>query len=152
MEKFGSIVEILRFAVEREQESVDFYTELAEKVDNDDMKQVFVEFAAEEKRHRQKLEQIQASGEVNGMNERVADLKIGDYLVEIDPEEDPLDYQNALIIAMKKEKKAFLLYSDLAEKAQDGAVAELFLQLAQEEAKHKLRFEVEYDERILTDN
>ena len=29
---------------------------------------------------------------------------------------------------------------------------ELFLSLAQEEAKHKLRFEIEYDDMILTEN
>src|SRR6056297_1847528 len=80
MENFGSIDEILQFAVEREQESIDFYNYLAAQVESDDMKQVFEEFAAEEQRHREKLEQIRANGEIDGMNERVSDLKIGDYL------------------------------------------------------------------------
>lgn len=152
MERFGSVEEILQFAIAREQESADFYTQLAEQVGGVDMRRVFLDFAAEEVRHREKLEKIQSEGSIRGMNERVADLKIGDYLVEIDPDKDPLDYQNSLIIAMKKEKKAFMLYSELAEQAEDGAVAELFLELAQEEAKHKLRFEIEYDEHILTEN
>ena len=53
---------------------------------------------------------------------------------------------------MKKEKAAFRLYSDLAAKTDDANRKETMLGLAQEEAKHKLRFEVEYDEFVLTEN
>jgi len=53
---------------------------------------------------------------------------------------------------MKREKAAFKLYSDLAEQVGDQQTKDLFLSLAEEEAKHKLRFEVEYDEVILKDN
>ena len=53
---------------------------------------------------------------------------------------------------MKQEKAAFKLYSDLAEAAEDEGVRNTFLALAQEEAKHKLRFETEYDEHILSGN
>jgi rubrerythrin len=61
-------------------------------------------------------------------------------------------YQNALILAMKKEKAAFQLYTDLASQTDDAEVKQIFEGLAQEEAKHKLRFEVEYDDMILTEN
>ena len=44
----------------------------------------------------------------------VQDLKIGDYVVEVDTSRDDLTYQEALIVAMKEEKAAFKLYSDLA--------------------------------------
>ena len=63
-----------------------------------------------------------------------------------------MDYQQALVVAMQKEKMAFKMYSDLAETVDDENVKNVFLSLAQEEAKHKLRFEVEYDEHVLTDN
>jgi rubrerythrin len=62
------------------------------------------------------------------------------------------DYQGALILAMKREKAAFRLYSDLAARTEDAELKDLLLGLAQEEAKHKLRFEVEYDDKILTEN
>ena len=81
----------------------------------------------------------------------VLDLKMADYLVAGEVSGD-MDYQQALIMAMKKEKAAFRLYSDLADRVADGALRTLFLGLAQEEAKHKLRFEVEYDDVILRDN
>ena len=85
-------------------------------------------------------------------DEKVQDLKIGDYLVEVDSSRDDLSYQDALIIAMKEEKAAFKLYSDIAARVEDPAAKEVFLMLAQEEAKHKLRFEIEYDEMILNEN
>jgi len=84
--------------------------------------------------------------------QKVADLKIGDYLVAVEPIEGELDYQKALIIAMKKEKAAFRLYTDLAGKVDDRGIRDLLLGLAQEEAKHKLRFEIEYDDMILAEN
>ena len=63
-----------------------------------------------------------------------------------------MDYQSALVLAMKREKAAFRLYTALAAKVDDEALRELFLRLAQEEAKHKLHFEIEYDEHVLTEN
>ena len=78
-------------------------------------------------------------------------LKMSDYHVDIIPKSD-MTYQDLLTIAMKKEKGAFKLYTDLANKISDPKIKEIFLGLAQEEAKHKLRFEIEYDEFILKDN
>jgi rubrerythrin len=53
---------------------------------------------------------------------------------------------------MKRERAAFNLYSDMAEKVQDSELKTVFVGLAKEEAKHKLFFESEYDERVLRDN
>ena len=55
-------------------------------------------------------------------------------------------------MAMKAEKAAFKLYNDLAEATDDENLRSVFLSLAQEEAKHKLRFEIEYDDRVFQDN
>ena len=63
-----------------------------------------------------------------------------------------MSYQDALTLAMKKEKAAFRMYTVLADKATDPVVKTLFLKLAQEESKHKLRFEIEYDDYILKEN
>lgn len=79
------------------------------------------------------------------------DLKLSDYLVDVEPEKG-MDYQKALVLAMKKEKKAFKMYTDLAASADDEGLEQTFLALAQEEAKHKLRFEIEYDNFVMTEN
>ena len=52
---------------------------------------------------------------------------------------------DVLAFAMKKEKTAYTLYSNLASIAQDEQLRDTLLKLAQEEANHKLRFELEYD-------
>ena len=69
----------------------------------------------------------------------------------LEPKTD-ISYQDALILAAKKEKAAFRLYTKLSDLAQDTELKQLFAALAQEEAKHKLRFEVEYDDFILEEN
>ena len=127
---------------------VSAYTELAEKVPHKSIKEVFLGFADKEKGHNAKLLGVKEGKLMLSAKKKILALKIGDYLVDVDPSED-FDYQKALIVAMKAEKAAFRLYKDLAEEADDPEMKELFLDLAQEEAKHKLRFEIEYDDEIL---
>jgi rubrerythrin len=115
------------------------------------MSQIFLEFAEEEKKHKAKLLAVKAGKQLAPAARKVADLNITDYLVDVEPGPE-LDYQGALIVAMKKEKAAFMLYNQLAALAPDAALRDLLTSLAQEEAKHKLRFEVEYDQVVLTDN
>ena len=134
-----------------EEKAAGFYADLASKTNLKHMKEVFLGFAEEEKGHKAKLLKIKQGKQMLPAEERVLDLKIGDYLAEIDLDSD-LDYQNALIVAMKAEKAAFKLYSDLASATDDAALKEALLGLAQEEAKHKLRFEIEYDDNVLKKN
>ena len=56
-----------------------------------------------------------------------------------------MSYVELLVVGMKKEEKSRKLYSDLASIAQKQELKDMFLKLAQEEAEHKLRFELEYD-------
>jgi hypothetical protein len=79
---------------------------------------------------------------------QVVDLRIADYLVDV-PASPNLDYRSALVLAMKKEKAAFKLYGYLAASTDDEHVRATFLALAQEEARHKLRFELEYDDLLV---
>ncbi len=151
MNEWQSIDEVLDFAMEREQESADFYNELAGTMERAYMKEVFEGFAREELGHKARVQAIKEGRLLARAGKQVVDLKIGDYLVADEPTAD-MDYQDALIVAMKKEKAAFRLYSDLASVADDANVESTFRTLAQEEAKHKLRFEVEYDEHFLTEN
>jgi len=150
MSNFGSVDEILDFAIKNEEEAYDFYMDLSSKMEFPAMKEVFLGFAKEEKGHKAKLLNIKEGKYMIGSREKVADLKIADYLVDVSPSED-LDYQKALIVAMKKEKAAFKMYMDLADRV-EGDLQKTFRALAQEEAKHKLRFELEYDDQIMKEN
>ncbi|MFH2095120.1 MAG: ferritin family protein [Bacteroidota bacterium] len=151
MKNFKNTDDILDFAISREQEAVDFYTRLAQKARNKEMKQVFTGFAAEETGHKKRLQSIKESRQFRFTGKEIQDLKMSDYLVDMEVTPD-MTYQNSLIVAMKREKAAFRLYMDLSDKITDGLLKNIFLSLAQEESKHKLRFELEYDEFILKEN
>jgi rubrerythrin len=151
MKQWNSAEEVFEFAIQSEIEAARFYRDLAAKVENPGMKDLFIQFAHEEEGHKSKLEHAQKTGEFHAATGKVRDLKIGDYMV--DPTVDStLDYPQALILAMKREKVAFRLYSDMAEATTDERLRNLLLTLALEEAKHKLRFEVEYDKKYLSEN
>jgi len=152
MKEFNSLDDILDFAINEEQMAADFYTDLAAKMQNQEMKEIFEQYALEEIGHRSKLEAIKKGKQYKVAEDKIVDLKIGDYLIDVDAEKTNITYQEALILAMKKEKAAFKLYNDLATITTDMASKKVFLMLAQEEAKHKLRFEIEYDNNILTEN
>ena len=151
MKEFTSITEILDFAIGEEQAAVDFYLQLAAQSKNKQTKKIFEDYAGEEMRHKANLLTIKESGSFILPDAKVKDLKIAEYLVDVKPSAS-MSYQDALILAMKKEKAAFRMYTKLAEKAEDPEVKALFFNLAQEESKHKLAFEIEYDDFILKEN
>jgi len=148
MDKWQSIDDILNFAIGEEQAAFEFYTRLASQAAASDMRATFESFANEEMKHKVRLEAIKLGGTLRPAKGHVMDLRIADYLVDV-PASPGLDYRTALVLAMKKEKAAFKLYSDLAASADDENVKGTFLALAQEEAKHKLRFELEYDDLLV---
>jgi rubrerythrin len=151
MDSFESVDGVLDFAIEREQEASDFYTDLAAKAKRSDMKTLFKQFAGEEQGHKAKLQGVKQGRKLLPAEKQVLDLQMSDYLVA-DTQTEEMTYQNALILAMKREKASFKLYTDLAAKAPTDDLKNTFLNLAQEEAKHKLRFELEYDNEVMTEN
>jgi len=146
-----SVEEVLDFAISREQEAVDFYTKLSEIAPGKQLQDLMRDYAKEEQRHKDKLLAVKTGGVLDNAHKRPLDLKMADYLADV--EETPeMTYQDALIIAMKREQLAFRLYTDMAEKVEDPELKSLFESLAREEASHKNYFESEYDDKIYTDN
>ncbi len=78
------------------------------------------------------------------IGEVVADFNISNYVMQ-GGEPIEMDYEDLLVFAIKKEDKSINLYSDLAKIVKDKESREVLLSLAEEEAKHKARFEIEYD-------
>ena len=143
-----TIDEILDFAIENEEKAAAMYYDLADKVERPGMREAFAHFAKEEEGHKARLLKIK-QGEMPVVSDaKVADLRITEQLA--DPEVAPnMTYQEVLVVAMKAEKAAFTLYTRLADLTTDPGLQQVFRNLAQEEAKHKLRFEIEYDEHVL---
>jgi len=148
---FGSVDEVLDYAIAAEQSAVDFYRDLAKKVDNAAIGRMFLGFSGEEMGHKKKLEAIKSGKILQPDSRNVLNMKIAETLQPIEPNED-MSVQEALIVAMQREKEAFNLYNSLAEATGNADLKATFEMLAQEEAKHKLRFEVEYDEMVMSEN
>jgi rubrerythrin len=152
MPKHDQMRKILDFAIKEEEAAVMFYTKLSSQAQKQEMKKVFRDFAAEERAHKRKLAAIMKGSVSFGGDEKskVPDLKVGNYLTDVQPRND-MTYREALVVAMKKEKAAFEMYSDLSERVEGAKARELFLSLSKEEARHKLRFEIEYEDNFMTE-
>jgi len=148
---FKSTDEILNFAIKQEEEAEKFYLELASNMKAESTRTMLESFAAEERTHNAKLLEVKNGKHSLPANERVLDLKIADYTVEPDKHPD-MNFQDALLLAMKTEEAAFKLYNDLSEATDDKNLKNLFQGLAVEESKHKLKFEIEYDNEALKEN
>ncbi len=147
----NTVDEILDYAIDQEQQAADFYASFAARAEKAGMKKMLLEFAEEEKRHKERLLAVKTGESKLTPQEEIPDLRISDYLVEVDASAN-ISYQDALIFAMKRERAAFKLYSDMAEKVSDPNLKQIFVGLAKEESKHKLFFETEYEERVLMHN
>jgi rubrerythrin len=147
----NTVDEILDYAIDQEQQAADFYARFAARAEKPGMKKMLLEFAEEENHHKERLLAVRTGERKLTPEKEILDLKVSDYLVEVDAS-DNISYQDALIVAMKRERAAVKLYRDMAEKVQDTNFKQVFLGLAKEEAKHKLFFETEYEERVLRHN
>lgn len=143
-----SYSEIVEFAINKEQEAVDFYSGLAGRTQSPAGKILFKELADMEKGHKTKLQQLDRAYFSSKELKPPEDLKIADYTVDVQLDPDS-SYQDIVLYAAKREKAAFDLYNDLAHMYRaDPDIKRMFDVLAQEEAYHKLKLEREYDENV----
>jgi len=145
----SSMDDVVSFAIDKEEKAMEFYQKCADRAKNPGIKQFFEELVQEEQRHRDMLKSLDTFRLEDVKLEKVEDLRIGDYLVDVKFKED-LTYQEALTLAMKKEEKAHAFYTGWQNKCIHEKTAKLFELLAQEELKHKRRIETVYDDEILT--
>jgi len=143
MPRFRSIGDILDFAIGEENEAHDFYMDLAQHVGKPDLRELIVGFAVDEQQHAIRLEAIKA-GDAGFIKEDVGSLDVSVAEEDGRPHTD-MNYADLLVIAMNKEKAAFRLYTNLASVAEKREFRDTLLDLAREEAQHKLTLEIEYD-------
>ncbi|MHB2150894.1 ferritin family protein [Calditrichota bacterium LG25] len=148
---FNNIDEILQFAIEKEEEARTFYELWSQKVKKQSIKEVLLEFAVEEQKHKELLLNVKAGRDFNQPKNQIIDLKLGDYFTEVKAHEN-MTYEAALRIAIQREMGANQLYQYLASIAENQQIKELFNRLALEELKHKMRLEGMYDENFLSEN
>ena len=143
MKTFKSFNEVMDFAINSEIEAVNFYKMLADFVEKPEMAEVLLDLALQESGHKAQLEAVKA-GSIVIDDQEVGDLGITNKVKDVEPYAK-MNYVDLLVIGMKKEEAARKLYTYLATVAQTQEIRDIFLKLAQEEAEHKMRFELEYD-------
>jgi rubrerythrin len=142
--------EIIRFAMDKEREAVLFYEDLARKTEGPAIREALLSMANEERKHEKMLKGLTPKNIRFVEPPSQPDMKLSDYVVDVEPARD-LSYQEILIIAMKREEKAYALYSDLETRAPDPATRKIFTLLKGEELRHKSILEREYEQRVLRD-
>jgi len=137
--------EILQFAIGREVEANRFYLALAERVKSVQMRKIFEDLAQEELEHKAKLElEVMKTGRVLPADEKVT-IPAHEYIISDDDRPLDMDYKDMLMLGMEKEEAAFRTYINLIPNVEDEESRELLMALAEEEVRHKIRFETEYD-------
>jgi rubrerythrin len=147
-----TIAEIVSFAIEKEVEAYQLYSDTAQRVKDASAKKLLEELAEEERMHEKALKDLSKATELMSVEiESVPDLMISNHLVSasIDAESD---IQEVLIFAMKAEKEAYELYSKLVKTATEKTHKSTFSKLAQMELIHKNKLEALYDDMFYTDN
>ena len=144
---FNSFEEIIRFAIGKEEEAVAFYENAGRKEPYSGARQLFSDFAEEERKHVALLSRyLDGEKKVEDYQfEWIPDLKRSNYVVDLNFEEG-MAYPDLLRLAMKREEASLRLYNDLQKKAEKKEVVKVFKMLSQEEAKHKLALETLYDD------
>ncbi len=142
---FENLKAVIDYAIEKEKEAEAFYLELSSEESMSGSKQLFSDFAKEERKHQKMLQDMNA-GDLAGYRFKwITDLKRSDFVVDLEYSKG-MGYQEILMIAMKREEKALELYNQLQDNAEDDKQKKLFKILCQEEAKHKLTLETMYDD------
>ncbi len=137
--------EILQLAIDKEVEAYNFYLALASAVADQRISVAFEELAKEELEHKAKLElEVMKLGQTIAVEQNPTRPERS-YIVSNDPSPLDMDYKDMLLLAMEKEEAAFRTYVNLAANVTDEKSQEVLLALAEEEVKHKLRFQTEYD-------
>jgi len=144
MKDVNAYEEMIEFAIAREIEAYNFYMALSERTKDPRISRVFEELAGEELEHQAKLElELMKVGRVVTEPKQLIDEH--EYILSGDKSQLDMDYKDVLLLAMEKEEAAFRTYVSLIPHADSEESSEVLLAIAQEEVKHKLRFETEYD-------
>jgi rubrerythrin len=147
--KFETFDQVVDYAIDREINARLFYLRLAHVSTDPELCQLLESFADQELEHQKKLARIkQGHFKMLDGDMPVLDLGIADMAPDVEPYPD-MSMSEALILAMNKEKYAYRLYLQLAEKVGNPELKAIFMGLANEEANHKVRVEIAFDDHLM---
>jgi rubrerythrin len=137
--------ELINMAIKREEEAYAFYTNLCEKVEDQNVKDTVEWIAGEEKKHKEFLIRYR-DGKYGSTNLRLSDVvyyKIAEHQQE--PEiETGMGSEEVYLVASHRELRSFKFYTELAELHPEGETKIMLSRMANEELKHKEKMEYLY--------
>jgi len=138
-----TVCEAIRLAIRREQEAYNFLMAMNGCVKSPGIRFLLEDLAREELEHKDKLElELMKLGDVVRSEEIQGEAQ-NPYYIETDECVD-MDYAELLRFCMGKEDISFRLYITLSTQVHQEQTREVFIALAEEELRHKLRLEAEY--------
>lgn len=131
---------IISFAIECEVEAESFYESISEKLNSKALKELFAQFAKEERGHQAILKEIYNKPDNYRIFDGSKDYKVSETM-EFPTLSDDMKPADAFAIAMKSEEMAVMRYKILAEGCSDPQQKNVFENLAAMEKEHKLKME-----------
>jgi len=144
--------EVFEFAIAREVQAYHFYMEIAKRSADAAIQRVFEGLAQEELEHKRKLELEMMKMGLTVEVQEDPGKPTRKYVISNTDEPLDMDYKDMLLLAIAKEDAAFRTYISMLPLAYDDDSREVLLGIAQEEVKHKYRFEAEYDMLLKQDS
>jgi rubrerythrin len=147
--EFETIEDAIRFAIQKEEASAQFYHDIAERMENPATKIIFEVLGRTELQHKSnlELEMIKIGKTVIQQPCTIPDLPDNTY-IEMDEDASKMSFLDALQVAIRKERAAFVLYAGLMAQTTDPQLRQVFMELSEEEMRHLIQFENEYNNII----
>ncbi|MFW5972024.1 MAG: ferritin family protein [Bacillota bacterium] len=149
-------VEVIEMAKDIEKRGYDFYTNQAEKTDNEELKELFIKLASDEQDHYNRFVKLGENITESTKNEAeyVYEPDVSAYLdaiveFSVFPKEEGVaikDIVDAIQIAIYAEKDSILFYQEML-KNNKGEAARVIEKLIDEEKQHLLDL-VKYDDKL----
>lgn len=150
MEKFVTLEDVIKFAVEREDTAYRLYKRAAELSTSIAARKIFEELAAEEATHKEVFSKIDEEKAENHKLCTLPESSIAKYLADV-PFRPDMTYSEILAYALKTEENAFQLYKSAAGMTDDPKLQKTLMAFADVELGHRRRIEAIYEERVLTE-
>jgi rubrerythrin len=149
MKQENQYTEVLELAIAREVRAVQLFLGFAEYFADSDMAQIFIDVAKEEMRHKADLElEVVKLGHTIQIQEDWDKLPIDDNIISDLFSTTDVGYEDFLLFAIAKEKASFRFYVEMLPLVREQESREILLAMAEEEVKHKYRFEMEYEKLL----
>ena len=150
MEKFVTLDDVIKFAIDREETAYKLYKRAEELSTTIAAKKMFAELAAEEATHKDVFIKIDEDKAENHKLCTLPESSIAKYLAEI-PFRPDMTYSEILGYALKTEENAYQLYKAAAGMTDDDRLQKVLMNFADVELGHRRRLEGIYEERVLTE-